>query len=222
MREVDLIPGEYRTVVRFIHRAKVSAVCLLVATAILGAGHRSLESVAEREQRAIAVLQAQQSTTTQQRLELEGLRERQMRLERRLALLAAVRGGPTAESMLAIVDHAVAGGGIWFTNWRFRRAGTEVDHDGSAEHTGYFAVLPPDAEHPEAKEWRVETHMEIKGQARDHSALSTFVNRLYDHPAIEDARVLRTSVRPVGNGTFVDFELAVVVAGNAARPVVVK
>ena len=60
--------------------------------------------------------------------------------------------------------------------------------------------------------------MEIKGYARDHSALSRFVNRLYDHPEIVDARVLNTSVRPAGDGTIVDFDLAVVVAGAVPRP----
>jgi len=222
MRDVDLIPDDYRRAVRFIRRAKVAGVALVIAAVALIAGHRFLQSVGQQGRRAIAALQAQQSTTTQQRLELEGLREQQMRLERRLALLAAVRGGPTAESMFSIIDQALAAGGVWFTNWRFRRAGAEVDHVAEAVHTGYFVVLPPDAEHPEAKEWRVETHMEIKGQARDHSALSTFVNRLYDRPEIEDAKVLRTSVRPSDDGAIVDFDLAIVVAGNAARPVGVK
>jgi hypothetical protein len=218
MREVDLVPAEYRMVMRFVHRAKMVALCLLVAATLVGVGHRSLKSVAEQDRRAIASLEARQSATTEQRQELEGLRARQGRLERRLALLTAMRGGPTAESMLAIIDHAVAAGGVWFTNWRFGRAGTEVEHDAETVHTGYFVVLPPDAEHPEAKEWRVETQMEIRGHARDHSALSNFVNRLYDGPEIVDARVLNTSVRPFGDGTIVDFDLAVVVAGHAASP----
>jgi len=222
MRDVDLIPADYRRVVRFVQRAKVAGVSIVIAVVALIAGHRSLQSAGEQERRAIASLQARQSATTQQRLELERLQEQRMRLERRLALLAAVRGGPTAESMLATIDHALAADGVWFTNWRFRRAGAEVDHVAEAVHTGYFVVLPPDAEHPEAKEWRVETHMEIKGQARDHSALSAFVSRLYDRPEIEDAKVLGTSVRPSGDGAIVDFDLDVVVAGNAARPVVVK
>jgi hypothetical protein len=218
MREVDLIPADYRMVVRFIGHAKMAGLGLLVATTLAGIGHRSLKSVAERDRTAIAALQARQSATTEQRQELEELREQQRRLERRLALLTAMRGGPTAERMFAIIDHAVAAGGVWFTNWRFGRAGAEVEHDADAVHTGYFVVLPPDAEHPEAKEWRVDTHMEIKGYARDHSALSKFVNRLYDHPEIVDARVLNTSVRPFGDGTIVDFDLAVVVAGDAGRP----
>jgi len=222
MREIDLIPADYCRVVRFVHRAKIVGLGMLVAAAVLGVGHRSLKLAENRERLVVTSLQARQSTTTQQRLELEGLRAQQMRLERRLALLAAVRGGPTAESMLAIIDHALAAGDVWFTNWRFRRAGAEVDHDGSVVPTGYFVVLPPDAEHPEAKEWRVETHMEIRGQARDHSALSNFVNRLYDNPAIEDAKVLKTSVRSSGKDAIVDFELAVVVDGNASQPVFAK
>jgi Tfp pilus assembly protein PilN len=218
MREVDLIPADYRMVVRFIRHAKMTGLGLLVVALLVGSAVGSLKSTAERDRRAIALLQARQRATTEQRQELEGLREQQRRLERRLALLTAIRGGPTAESMLAIIDHAVAAGGVWFTSWRFGRAGAEVDHDADAVHTGYVVVLPPDPEHPEAKEWRVDTHMEIKGYARDHSALSRFVNRLYDHPEIVDARVLNTSVRPFGDGTIVDFDLAVVVAGATPRP----
>jgi len=219
MREVDLIPSDYRMVIRFVHRAKMASLCLLVVPTLVVVGHRYLRSVAERDRGVIASLQARQNATTEQRQELEGLREQQRRLERRLVLLTAMRGGPTAESMLAIIDHAVAAGGVWFTSWRFGRAGAEVEHDADAVHTGYFVVLPPDAEHPEAKEWRVESHMEIKGHARDHTSLSNFVNRLYDLPEIVDARVLNTSARPFGDGTIVDFDLAVMVAGNASSPV---
>jgi hypothetical protein len=57
----------------------------------------------------------------------------------------------------------------------------------------------------------MDTHMEIRGQAVDHSTLAQFVSRLLDQPRIEQVRVVNTRVRPLAAVEVVDFELAVVV-----------
>ena len=54
----------------------------------------------------------------------------------------------------------------------------------------------------------------IRGQARDHSALSRFVRRLFEQPEIQDIRILNTSL--ADNREFVDFNLAVTVNSNGA------
>jgi hypothetical protein len=117
--------------------------------------------------------------------------------------------------MFTVIDHALDGGDVWFRSWRFQRAGAEVEMEGEESvNTGYFVVLPPDGESSESRAWRVETHMEIRGHARDHAALSTFVRRLYEQPSIEDVKVLKTNAREYDHGSLVDFDLAVVVAGR--------
>jgi hypothetical protein len=60
--------------------------------------------------------------------------------------------------------------------------------------------------------------MTIKGQARDHSALSGFVRRLFVQPEIDDVRILRTNLSRSNRADAVDFELAVVInTGASAR-----
>ncbi len=81
--------------------------------------------------------------------------------------------------------------------------------------TGYFLVIPIEAEDEPNRAWRMETHMEIQGQARDHSMLASFVSRLLDEPRIAQVRIVKTHVREVAAVEVVDFELAVVVRTEA-------
>ena len=56
--------------------------------------------------------------------------------------------------------------------------------------------------------------MTIRGQVRDHSALSRFVRRLFEQPEIEDIRIFNTALS--GDREFVNFNLAVTVNSNGA------
>ena len=58
-------------------------------------------------------------------------------------------------------------------------------------------------------------YMKIRGQAKDHSALSGFVRRLYQQPEIQDVRILNTAV--AAGSRYVDFNLAIVVNGQEAN-----
>ena len=218
MRDLDLIPNGYRDYLRLIRRVKVAGTALLATVVAVAAGHILLVRAVHRETRAIATLQAEKRLTTERRTALEALHARQNDLQRRLALFDGLRGGPMARRMFPIIDAAVEGGDVWFTHWRFQRAGTEVEAKPEAVHTGYFVVLPADAGHPENKALKVDTHMEIQGQARDHSALAAFVGRLYGHPEIADVKVLRTDTRQGPAPNAVDFEVAVVVTGRPQSP----
>ena len=63
---------------------------------------------------------------------------------------------------------------------------------------------------------RVQTNMTIRGQARDHSALSGFVQRLFAQPEIDDVRIRRTSLISDDRAEAVDFELAIVLNTEAS------
>ena len=89
------------------------------------------------------------------------------------------------------------------------------ENDGKAVQTGYFVVVPLDEPNRPNRAWRMDTHMEIHGQAVDHSTLARFVSQLLDQPRIEQVRVVNTRVRPFATIEVVDFELAVVVRTDA-------
>jgi hypothetical protein len=57
--------------------------------------------------------------------------------------------------------------------------------------------------------------MTIKGQAKDHAALSRFVRKLFEQPEIQDVRILNTS--RLSDERIVNFDLAVTVnSGSVA------
>ena len=114
------------------------------------------------------------------------------------------------------VDRALKDGSVWFTSWSFLRAGVEAEREKRGVNTGYFIVIPQGEGADPEPAWQIKTHMEIKGQARDHAAMSDFVRRLLDQPQIGDIRVLNTRQHRYSLATVVDFELAVVVNSNLA------
>ena len=112
--------------------------------------------------------------------------------------------------MFVTVDQALTSDDVWFRNWKFERAGVMVGEQVETVNTGYFVVVPEGAEQLAPDELRIQTNMEIRGQALDHSALSSFVRRLIVQPGIDDIRIRRTSLIDRNRADTVDFELAVI------------
>jgi hypothetical protein len=213
---MDLIPQDYRdylTLSRVVKRFTYSAAGMLLLSALV---YAALEVASSEDSRAIQVLEKQKAITSQQRLVLESLQGQQQSMADKLAVLERLRGGAVAQEMFVVVDRALDGDSVWFTSWSFQRAGFAAPREPQAVNTGYFIVIPQGQGSDPAPAWQIKTHMEIKGQARDHAALSEFVRRLLDQSQIGDVRVLNTRQRKYGQATVVDFELAVVVNSNLA------
>lgn len=213
MAELDLIPTDYRELLRlraWLLRIGVLAalglMLLLVSRGALALGIRG-------EEREVARLRAEEALAIDRRGKLERLSATGERLQGRLDLLSSLRGGVAARDMFVAVDRALDGR-TWLLDWRFRRAGEWVDKPDEAVSTGYFLVVPQSGEQEE-RAWRLETHMEMKGQAFDHSALARFTRSLLEQPEVEDVRVLNTRMRSYTESDVVDFELAVVVRSQA-------
>jgi len=168
-----------------------------------------LKSADMREQSS--ELEDRRAVSTQQRQQLETLNRQKSDLTQQLSLLASLRSGAPAQSVFVAIDRALADAEVWFVNWQFRRAGVIVpEEQATGVQTGYFIVVPEGSAEQRDGNWLVETHMTIKGQARDHAALSQFVNGLYSQPAIVDVSVQRTALRKIADYEVVDFDLAVV------------
>ena len=214
MTDIDLIPADYRNRIWLQGRAReVGMVVILVVVAlllILAALHYQSGKAGSR----ITELQAQQAITAQQREELARLDGSRVELESRLELLDGLRSGAAASAMFETIDHAMVENDVWFQGWEFNRAGSVVERRPEATSNGYFIVMPATNGNESNEAWKIETHMKIRGQAKDHSALSGFVRRLYQQPEIQDVRILNTAV--AANSRFVDFNLAITVNGQEA------
>ena len=107
--------------------------------------------------------------------------------------------------LVGAIESARTNDDVRFESWHFRRAGILTEDEPEARPPSYFVVADRPEDFP--KSWESMTHMTIHGEAKDHSALSLFVQRLFAQPNIDDVRIQRSSQTLTG----VAFHLAVVV-----------
>jgi len=210
MSDIDLIPQAYRTW-RWQARWMKFTACLVAGlTATLVLTWTVLGLAIDNVSKDVEALQNKLSHTAQQQADIERLGAEKDELERQFRLLSNLRRGAAAGDMFVTVDNALISDDIWFRNWKFERAGIMVGEELETVNTGYFVVVPEGADHLASGQLRIQTNMEIRGQALDHSALSSFVRRLFVQPGIDDIRIRRTSLIDRNRADTVDFELAVI------------
>ncbi len=209
MTDFNLIPKEYLVRRKRLRLVRIYGCLLGVLLAINGGAYGFFAYTETDTRRNVTQLQEKQAATAQQRNELAALDARRKNYENELRLLAGLRSGGTAKTMFSTIDRALPDKDVWFLDWQFRRAGVVVTANQETIDTGYFIVVP-DQDPGENQPWRVQTHMTIKGQAKDHVALSTFVRNLFAQPEIEDVRVRRTTLRSGFSSKNVEFDLAIV------------
>ena len=194
-------------------RFTFAAAGMLLLTVLI---YAALEVAIRENSEAIQALEKKKAITSQQQRVLESLQGQHQSIADKLAVLERLRGGAAAQEMFVAVDRALEGESVWFTSWSFLRAGSAVPREPQGINTGYFIVIPQGESADSEPAWQIKTHMEIKGQASDHAALSGFVRRLLDQPQISDIRVLKTRQHKYSQTTVVNFELAVIVNSNLA------
>jgi hypothetical protein len=210
MSDIDLIPQSYRDRRWQMRWLKIYSWILGGLVSVMALSATIVGIAAANATSRVEVLQQRQAVTAQQRADLEQMGAEKAELERQFRLLSGLRSGAAAGDMFVTVDRALTGDDIWFLNWEFKRAGVLVGEEIQTVNTGYFIVVPDGAATPAPDEIRVQTHMAIRGQARDHSALSGFVRRLFVQPEIDDVRIRKTSLVRNDKDDAVDFELAIV------------
>ncbi len=208
MAELDLIPQDYRDWLNQRSVLRQYFVLFVVLNVIVLSATGVLAQLSKATVGRIQTLQSQSAITEQQQVQLEQLREQQTEYERRWSLLRGLRAGAAVEDIFQIIDAALVGDDLWFVNWSFRRAGVVVDGEVREVETGYFVIVSEDG--AESRDWQVETHMTVNGQARDHQALSKFVRALFEQPSIKDVSVRNTALTDYANGRVVSFELTIV------------
>jgi len=213
--DIDLIPNDYRArhaKARIVKRYASTLIPLLLVSQLAFGFLRYHSSEVERE---VEELQQRTLVSSQQRDQITNLRAIADDFQGQLTMLGRLRSGGQALDMFTTIDRAIPPGEVWFRTWTFRRAGFVIEGDSKEVNRGYFVVIPANSEASTSQSWQIETHMDIKAQARDHSALSTFVQKLFDQPQIQDVRVVNTARRNYENTSVVDFDLRIVVRSAA-------
>jgi len=214
MHEIDLTPADYRShrlVARWIKTGILGIV--LITTLSIGAfGYLYL--LKHSIDSEILDLQVKKDISNKQRQELKLLQTRQDKLRKQWQLLASLRHGSAIESIFKSIDNALTENDVWFIDWKFKRAGALAQDAKGPGRAGYFIIIPAKDGASENQTWKIDTHMTIRGEALDYSALSGFVARLIDQPEIEDVRVLRSILKKQQKRKLVEFNLAVTVANG--------
>lgn len=210
---MNLIPEDYKRYVQqlfiFQRWAFVMVIFIVLATSV----SFGLSYAADSYKKEIVVLEKKKAISSKQRSLLQTLEKDRNKLEEKYGVLEKLRGGAVAENMFVTVDKALDDKNVWFTNWRFDRAGSRTSELPKGVNTGYFIIIPENERiNKKAQEaWEIQTHMKVSGEAKDHEALSSFVRRLLQQPQIDDIRILNTQQRTQLNTTVVDFKLVITV-----------
>jgi hypothetical protein len=214
MNEIDLFPDELRRQLMFTRWFKRAAFVLVGTTFVIGAAFAVLRQVNTKIEEQIQYFQGQREITNTNRQQLGQLKQERVGLQQQLNLLSGLRSGASAEKMFLMLDRALPGPEVWLTNWKFRRAGTQVKNSSETVSTGYFIVIPAGSSKHKEETWKIETHMNIQGQALDHSAMSEFVLKLTQQPEIENVRIVNTRLNQSTREKLVDFSLDIIVSVN--------
>ncbi len=210
---MDLIPEDYKRYLQQLHILQRWALLMFVLITLASAISFALDYKADEFEKEITVLEGKKAITSQQRNVLQILEKDHKKLLVKHNILEKLRGGAVAENMFVTIDRALDGNNVWFKSWSFERAGSKTSEQPKSVNTGYFIVIP-ESERTNKKQqeaWKIQTHMEVDGEAKDHEALSSFVHRLLQQPQIGDVRILNTQQRSYADTTVVDFKLVITV-----------
>jgi len=215
MAEIDLIPASYRTLLQ-LRSWGVRTVAMIGGALVLTvAGFASFSYINKEVDVEVRALQAKKEITERQREQLKQLNTEKSVYANRLTLLNELRSGVQMDGLFRTIDRALVDSGVWFKDWEFTRANAIVKNREDTVNTGYFIIVKSADEKEADETWRIDTHMNIKGQAEDHSALSRFVRRLFEEPDIQDVRILNTSRSP--RRKVVEFDLAIIMKNKGNR-----
>lgn len=187
------------------HFLIILAVLLLLTTSTSA----TLKFSTQKLKHEASSLQKQKDITVQQRTALIQIQEQQSKLQQQWKLLQGLRSGAAVKIMFEMIDSALSDD-VWFLSWKFKRTGLAQPR-AKTINKGYFIVVPRGQAITITNNTRLQTNMEITGQARDHSALSDFVQRLFKQPEIQDVRVVKTALRRYTRRNVIDFDLDVIV-----------
>ena len=209
--ELDLIPAAYRQRIR-IQRWLKYFVATFAAILIIIIGLKvKIDQQLTRLNSEINVLQKDKQFNIQQQQKFNDLQSQEKSLAARLKILDGLRGGPPVRQIFLAVDR-IMNKDIWFTQWKFIRSNEITEVKPETVQTGYFIIIPEDLNQTNKKQaWKLESHMEITGQAFSHSKLAHFVRELIRQPEVTDVKLINTSLRSYSDVQVVEFKMAVIV-----------
>jgi len=212
MTGIDLIPADYRDMLRVRRWFKLSIISVAVIVMVTVLTKGALAYLIEAQNDAIGHLQQSKTSVVNNEKILDSLTRQKSSIEYKLDILNSLQHGPATNKLFTAIDKAMSKD-IWFQEMSYLNKPETDKVKGETVNTGYFIVVPQgsestrDAKNP-GKQNKLLTKVEIKGQARDHSVLASFVNRLNAQPVFSTVKIVNTQLRRYTKTEVVDFTLA--------------
>jgi len=211
MSEIDLIPANYRDMLRVRRWSRlfaVNAVVIIVLTVFIKG---TLAYLIDAQNDVIDNLQLSKTSIVNNEKILDSLKKQKSSIEYKLDILSSLQHGPTTNKLFTAIDSAMSKD-IWFQEMSYINKPEAVKNKDETVNTGYFIVVPQGSKTNResdnaGKQRRLLTRVEIKGQARDHSALAEFVNRLNEQTVFNTVKIVNTQLRRYTKTEVVDFTL---------------
>jgi len=209
MHEFNLIPAGYLER-ELIERKCLNFFIVLMALLIsLVVARVGLSQVIIDLKAKIDTMENGKNLKLQQQQKFNELLTEERVLTKRLEIFDGIRGGQAAKQVFLILDR-ILDGSVWFSELKFQREGEIAEAPSEAQQSGYFLIVPDNVGAlGKTKVWHLKTHLEITGQAYDHSKLSQFVKKILEQPEIEDVKVINTNLKTYTATQAVDFKMIV-------------
>ena len=189
MREMDLIPEDYRR--NMSTRRLLIGFGVLYVVIIVGlvAGKVFQDSRTSTIKQKIETLENQQKTFTGQQKVIDELQIKKTAVQAQLDFVKMIQQGGGAGQIFLVFDRVLQHekNNVWMEAWQYTAADLQTDQEKSDDRMS----------------------VTIRGQATDHEALSSFVERLIAQPEIMDVQVKNTSM--IGaDKTTVMFDMEII------------
>ncbi len=175
----------------------------------------ALHYLTDKANRVLVAAQGQQAIRGTERTTLTQLIDQRDRLRERQELLQSLRGGMSAQQIVLSVEGAVPADAIWFTDWQFVRQGIVTSEQSTPQPASLFFQ---NQSAQAGSDWRIRSQMKVRGQARDHAALSEFSRSLLELPHVYDVKLQRTALATRQGDTerLVNFDLSILIENHAS------
>ncbi len=216
---MDLIPEDYKRYLQQLFMLQRWGLAVLVIIIVSASLSFVLNYKAKEYQTEIVILEKKKAISSQKRNLLQNLQKDHNKLQAKHNVLEKLRGGALAKNMFVTVDRALEGNDVWFKKWRFDRAGSKTRETDKVVNTGYFIVISEGegSNKKTGEAWKIQTRMEVNGEAKDHEALASFVRRLLRQPQIGEVRILNTRQQVHADITVVNFKLGIIVNSRVSN-----
>ncbi len=206
MREIDLIPTEYRLKAQQRRVILVSIASLACVMIIVFAAFFTIKYMNLQGEQQINELQKRKAISAQQNQILNQLLANEEELLKQQRYLQKLTQGVAVSQLFETVDHVFLENKLWFSEWRFQLAGIEDEPPPTRNQSGLIIVA-----NQNDRSLANNTNMVIRGQSIDHASVAEFARQLMLQPLIHDVRIIQTQPKTYNKARVIEFDLAIMI-----------